>query len=119
MHDRRLSKLGEKLQLRDVNIWDTGIYTCEIEADADEQISISHFVQVLGGATQLLSSSTFKTFPIAESPRLLDTSSPRNLTARAGTTISLNCKTVGHPQPNVTWQKFTTVGGRYEETSSS
>ena len=36
------------LHIRGVTVWDTGTYTCEIEADMENHITLSHFLQVLG-----------------------------------------------------------------------
>ena len=38
----------DKLIIKKVNVWDTGTYTCEIEAGMEEQTTVSHFLQVLG-----------------------------------------------------------------------
>merc|ERR1719474_944347 len=32
-HDPRLNQKEEKLEIRGVNVWDTGTYSCEIESD--------------------------------------------------------------------------------------
>ena len=34
--------------IRRVTVWDTGTYTCEVEADMEEQTTVAHFLQVLG-----------------------------------------------------------------------
>ena len=34
--------------IENVTVYDTGTYTCEIEANLDNHITISHFLQVLG-----------------------------------------------------------------------
>ena len=40
------------LHVRGVTVWDTGTYTCEIEADMENHITLSHFLQVLGKKKQ-------------------------------------------------------------------
>ena len=48
INDPRIIRSEDRLIIRKVNIWDTGTYTCEIEANMDEQTTVSHFLQVLG-----------------------------------------------------------------------
>ena len=42
------------LRVSGVTVWDTGTYTCEIEADMENHITLSHFLQVLGGLKQVM-----------------------------------------------------------------
>ena len=41
-----------------------------------------------------------------ESARIIETNGPGTMRVRAGTTVSLNCKAEGHPEPAVTWAKI-------------
>ena len=53
-----------------------------------------------------------KLFP--ESPRIVETSSPSSMRVRSGTTVSLDCRSKGHPHPRVSWNKM--QGGRWEKS---
>ena len=44
--DPRIERTDEQLVISNVTIWDTGVYTCEVEADLDSHITISHHLQV-------------------------------------------------------------------------
>ena len=46
--DPRIERTESMLHVRGVTVWDTGTYTCEIEADMENHITLSHFLQVLG-----------------------------------------------------------------------
>lgn len=46
--DARIERTESMLHVRGVTVWDTGTYTCEIEADMENHITLSHFLQVLG-----------------------------------------------------------------------
>ena len=50
--DPRIERTDEQLVISNVTIWDTGVYTCEVEADLDSHITISHHLQVLGSNKQ-------------------------------------------------------------------
>ena len=50
-NDPRIMRSEDRLVIKRVTVWDTGTsgtYTCEIEADMEEQTTVSHFLQVLG-----------------------------------------------------------------------
>jgi len=86
--DPRIERTEDFLEVKDVTIWDTGTFTCEIEADLENHITVSHFLQVL------------------ESARIVDTGGPESMRVRAGTTVSLLCRAEGHPKPKVLWTKL-------------
>jgi len=87
-NDPRIERSEEKLLIRRVTVWDTGTYTCEVEADMEEQTTVAHFLQVL------------------EAPTIIGVPGPESMRVRAGTTVSINCKADGHPDPNITWTKL-------------
>lgn len=85
--DPRVSRSKEKLIIKGVTVQDTGPYTCEVEADREDQIAVHHFLQVL------------------EAPVIL-ASGPQAVTVRAGTTVSLSCRPRGHPPPSLVWSRM-------------
>lgn len=85
--DPRVSRSKDELVIKQVTVYDTGPYTCEVEADREEQILVQHFLQAL------------------EAP-LIPASGPASVTVRAGTTVSLACRPTGHPQPTIAWTKL-------------
>ena len=55
-------------------------------------------------ALKFESIKTYSTF--LESASILETGGPGSMRVRAGTTVSLDCKAAGHPEPVVTWSKM-------------
>ena len=47
--DARISRVEVGLEVRGVTVWDTGAYTCELEADMETHVTRTHHLQVLGG----------------------------------------------------------------------
>ena len=47
--DARISRVEGGLEVRGVTVWDTGAYTCELEADMETHVARTHHLQVLGG----------------------------------------------------------------------
>ena len=47
-NDPRITRTEYQLAIKEVTVWDTGTYTCEIESDMEDQKFVSHFLQVLG-----------------------------------------------------------------------
>ena len=48
--DARISRVEGGLEVRGVTVWDTGAYTCELEADMETHVARTHHLQVLGGS---------------------------------------------------------------------
>ena len=44
-------------------------------------------------------------YSITESARIVDATGPGTMRVRSGTTVSLNCRATGHPEPSVVWTK--------------
>ena len=48
--DARITRVEGGLEVRGVTVWDTGAYTCELEADMETHVARTHHLQVLGGS---------------------------------------------------------------------
>ena len=52
--DARISRVEGGLEVRGVTVWDTGAYTCELEADMETHVTRTHHLQVLGGSKSVI-----------------------------------------------------------------
>jgi len=65
-----------------------------------------YFVSTISEFVILANTYFFSFYTFLESARIIETNGPGTMRVRAGTTVSLNCKAEGHPEPAVTWAKI-------------
>ena len=46
--DPRINLKETNISIRNVTVWDSGFYSCQVESDQDEPLSITHHLMVLG-----------------------------------------------------------------------
>ncbi|XP_059095815.1 brother of CDO-like [Tigriopus californicus] len=85
--DDRIDLKGTDLQINSVDVEDGGNYSCEIEADAEYPVVITHTLEVL--------------LP----PQLKLDLTDSKIVVRADTTVALKCKATGNPPPKMDWRK--------------
>lgn len=89
--DRRLRLEGTNLVISDLEPEDSGEYDCEIEADSDRPISVTHRLDIL--------------IP----PTIYSEPADGNVIVKKGSSVSIKCGASGNPKPQVTWSKLTEV----------
>ena len=107
--DKRLKLQGTNLIISDLEPEDTGEYDCEIEADTDRPISVTHKLDILippkvikdQGPSRLL--LTLLLFQIYSEP------ADGNVVVKKGSSVSIRCVASGNPAPRVTWSKVNQV----------
>ena len=65
----------------------SGEYDCEIEADSDRPISVTHKLDIL--------------IP----PQVTSEPADGNVVVKKGSSVSIKCHASGNPKPHVTWKK--------------
>jgi len=89
--DKRLKLEGNNLVISDLEAEDGGEYDCEIEADGDVPISVTHRLDIL--------------IP----PRVTSEPADGNVVVKKGSSVSIKCVASGNPRPVVTWSKVNEV----------
>merc|ERR1719461_2264388 len=89
--DKRLQLDGTNLVIGDLEEEDEGEYDCEIEADVDAPISVTHRLEIL--------------IP----PRVLSEPADGNVVVKKGSSVTVKCVATGNPRPEVTWSKVNEV----------
>jgi len=89
--DKRLRLEGNNLVISDLEEEDGGEYDCEIEADGDMPISVTHRLDIL--------------IP----PRVVSEPADGNVVVKKGSSVSIKCVASGNPRPEVTWSKVNEV----------
>ena len=90
--DERLSLQGTDLVISGVRLKDRGLYTCEIETDRDGPVQVVHKLEVL-------QPPSVRSLGGGEDGR------DGRLVVQRGTTVTLECRAGGNPEPRVTWTK--------------
>jgi len=85
--DKRLQLRGNNLVISQLEVDDGGQYDCEIEADGDLPISVSHRLDIL--------------LP----PRVVSEPADGRVVVKKGSSVTIKCLTSGNPRPRVTWSK--------------
>jgi len=85
--DKRLRLEGHNLIISNLEPEDTGQYDCEIEADSDRPISVTHKLDIL--------------IP----PQVTSEPADGNVVVKKGSSVSIKCHASGNPKPHVTWKK--------------
>jgi len=86
--DKRLKLDGTNLIISNVETEDNGHYDCEIEADSDTPISVTHKLDIL--------------IP----PKISSEPADGNVVVKKGSSVSIKCGASGNPKPTVTWSKL-------------
>merc|ERR1712025_441915 len=89
--DKRLRLEGNNLVISELEEEDGGEYDCEIEADGDMPISVTHRLDIL--------------IP----PRVVSEPADGNVVVKKGSSVSIKCVASGNPRPEVTWSKVNEV----------
>jgi len=85
--DSRMKLVGTDLIINGVTTEDAGRYTCEIEADMEYPIEVTHTLEIL----------------VAPSLRRYPPSG--EIIVKKGSTVSLKCVASGHPPPKISWSR--------------
>jgi len=85
--DKRLQLNGNNLVISQLEVDDGGQYDCEIEADGDLPISVSHRLDIL--------------LP----PRVVSEPADGRVVVKKGSSVTIKCLASGNPRPQVTWSK--------------
>jgi len=89
--DKRLRLEGNNLVISELEAEDGGEYDCEIEADGDMPISVTHRLDIL--------------IP----PRIVSEPADGNILVKKGSSVTIKCLASGNPRPEVTWSKVNEV----------
>lgn len=89
--DKRLKLEGNNLVISELEAEDGGEYDCEIEADGDMPISVTHRLDIL--------------IP----PRVVSEPADGNVVVKKGSSVTIKCLASGNPRPEVTWSKVNEV----------
>ena len=89
--DKRLRLEGHNLIISNLEPEDTGQYDCEIEADSDRPISVTHKLDIL--------------IP----PQVTSEPADGNVVVKKGSSVSIKCVARGNPRPEVSWSKVNEV----------
>ena len=89
--DKRLRLEGNNLVISELEAEDGGEYDCEIEADGDVPISVTHRLDIL--------------IP----PRVTSEPADGNVVVKKGSSVSIKCLASGNQRPEVTWSKVNEV----------
>merc|ERR1719458_1248221 len=98
--DKRLQLRGNNLVISQLEVDDGGQYDCEIEADGDLPISVSHRLDIL--------------LP----PRVVSEPADGRVVVKKGSSVTIKCLTSGNPRPRVTWSKVNQADGVGERAVS-
>ena len=85
--DPRLRLEGTNLIITNLEAEDAGSYDCEIEAESDRPVSVSHKLDIL--------------IP----PSIFSEPADGNVVVKRGSSVSIRCLATGNPEPVVTWSK--------------
>lgn len=85
--DRRLRLEGNNLVISELEAADSGEYDCEIEADSDRPISVTHKLDIL--------------IP----PQIYSEPADGNVVVKKGSSVAIRCSATGNPRPHVSWSK--------------
>ena len=89
--DSRLRMEGTNLVITNLEPEDAGNYDCEIEAESDRPISVTHQLDIL--------------IP----PEIRSEPADGNVVVKKGSSVIIRCAASGNPRPVVTWSKVNQV----------
>lgn len=89
--DARLRLEGTNLVISKLEAEDAGNYDCEIEAESDRPVSVTHKLDIL--------------IP----PAIFSEPADGNVVVKRGSSVSIRCLATGNPKPVVTWSKVNQV----------